>query len=894
MTNVSPRRWFAFPLLLLTPWGAAACSSTPPTTTTVPEAAPEAAAEPTRAPAAPVNGHGTPAPAASPQDPSGFEGARQAESLKLQRQEFLVNEYMEKGKAAYNALDFVGARRDFASALEVDPTHKEALEWLQRTQAALGEVGPVRREDLRDKSDFELVRQAEARQTVAQSILDGDRAMELRRYDEAIKHYRTAEQILEYFPLLAAERNEARAVAAKIDEALRRKDEARREDEAALLRQAEAERRERERETRQQLENQIRGLYEQANLDYLNGRYAEAERSLDLLLEIDPKNDRARELRDIAAQARNEALDRLTRKTFSQRWRQAFAEVDRMGLPQTETIVHDPLHWEEVSQRKPLQIQNVGETRTPEDLAVLARLDEVRFEPRFSNRPIEEIVGYLRNLTQVNFIVSPKIMEMDEGQRSVSIDLPRKSVREFLTVLQLVKNFAWRVEDGVVRIGTPEEMKGQTEVRTYEVGDLIQVIPHFAGPEITLQPTGGATIPAGEDPEAQGVFTADQIQQLITGTIAPASWSDAEAKTAIRMMPSSGTLVVRQTPEVHDQIDRFLNDLRESTGLMVEVQTRFIIAEDNFLEDIGVDWRGLGDNGNSGVAPVGGLGTAPPFDDFGASPLPGTPSQPGPLGTGNQPGFFTSTGSVPIIGKTENIFDQTLSGTNPLTASGGLSLQWINLGDRESELILRATEKSERVELVTAPRLLVHNAERSTLSVTNQFAYVSGYGVEIAQAASIADPQIDIIQDGAILDVRPVVSADRKFVKLELRPTLASLRLPIESRVVGVGNGTPVTIQFPNLTVRKVRTTVNVPDGGTLLLGGQTIDERRNESAGVPFLRDLPVIGFFFDRKGQSISKRRLLILLRVKIVIPKEYEPRPRLRTSPLAPSAASFTAAR
>src|SRR5262245_44210280 len=437
-------------------------------------------------------------------------------------------------------------------------------------------------------------------------------------------------------------------------------------------------------------------------------------------------------------------------------------------------------------------------------------------------------------------------------------------------------------------------MKGQTQVRTYEVHDLIEVIPHSAGPEITLQPTGGATIPAGEEPEAQAPFTGDQIQQLITGTIAPASWSDAEAKTAIRLVPSSGTLVIRQTPEVHDQIERFLNDLRETIGLLVEVQTRFIIAEENFLEDIGVDWRGLGDNGSSGVPPSGGNGSAPPFDDFGAPPLPGTPAVPGPLGTGNQPGFFTNTGHVPVIGKTENIFDQNLSGSNPLTNSGGLTLQWISLGDRSSEIILRATEKSERAELVTAPRLLVHSAERATLSVTNQFAYVSGYGVEIAQAASIADPQIDVIQDGAILDVRPVVSADRKFVKLELRPTLATLLLPIEQRVVGVGNGTPVTIQFPKLAIRKVRTTVNIPDGGTLLLGGQSIDERRNESAGVPWLRNLPVIGFFFDRKGQSVTKRRLLILLRVKIVIPKEYEPRIPTRTPLLAPSAPITQASR
>jgi type II secretory pathway component GspD/PulD (secretin)/tetratricopeptide (TPR) repeat protein len=933
MTKTSPRRWFALVSLLLPlPFPLGACAAQPSEEQPSEEQSSEEqqseeqlsgeqlsgeqrpgeqrseAAEPapvaleTEAgmPPAPVARESFPRESSFPQESAAqtpakpqeegraFESAVQAEQARKERQQLLLQEYLTKGKEAYNRLEFAAARSAFASALEIDPGSTEAAEWLRRAQDALGEVGPIRAGELTDRSDLMIVRTAEARQQVEQSILDGDRALAARRFDDAIQHYRTAERILAFYPLLAGERNKQREVAGKIDEALRRKDLARVEDEETRRQEAMVEREARERQAREQLENQVRALYDQANIDFLNERYAQAERSLDLLLEIDPQNQRARDLREIAGQARNERADRDTRKTFQQRWRQAFAELGRMMLPQAETIVHDPVYWAEVAARKPLQFQSGAERRTPEDAAVLATLETTFFEPRFANRPIEEVVGYLRNLTQVNFVVSAKIMEMDEGQRSVSIDLPKRSVRAFLDALALVKGFSWRIEDGLVRIGTPEEMKGQTEVRSYEVADLIQIIPDFTGPEITLQPSGGAQIPPGEDPEPAPAFTGDQIMQLIQNTIAPASWQDAEAKTAIRITPQ-GTLIVRQSPDVHARIERFMNDLREATGLMVEVQTRFLICEDNFLEDVGLDWRGLGDNGNSGVAPSGGLGTAPPFDDFGASPLPGTAALPGPLGTGNQPGFFTQTGSTPIIGKAEHIFDANLAGTNPLTGSGGLALQWISLGDRESELILRAVEKSERVELVTAPRLLIHNAERSTLAVTNQFAYVSGYGVEIAQAASIADPQISVIQDGAILDVRPVVSADRKFVKLELRPTLATLKLPIEQRVVGVGNGTPVTIQFPNLTIRKVRTTVNIPDGGTLLLGGQSVDELRNESSGVPFLRDIPLVGFFFDRKGQSHSKRRLLILLRVKIVIPREYEPRApaapgTILTSPLA----------
>ena len=52
-----------------------------------------------------------------------------------------------------------------------------------------------------------------------------------------------------------------------------------------------------------------------------------------------------------------------------------------------------------------------------------------------------------------------------------------------------------------------------------------------------------------------------------------------------------------------------LDDLREATGIMVDIQARFLTVEDNFLEDIGVDFRGLGQPG---------LGTNNFLNDFGA------------------------------------------------------------------------------------------------------------------------------------------------------------------------------------------------------------------------------------------------------------------------------------
>jgi type II secretory pathway component GspD/PulD (secretin) len=300
---------------------------------------------------------------------------------------------------------------------------------------------------------------------------------------------------------------------------------------------------------------------------------------------------------------------------------------------------------------------------------------------------------------------------------------------------------------------------------------------------------------------------------------------------------------------------------------MVDIQARFITVEDNFLEDIGVDFRGLG-------AP--GLGTNSFFNDFGDSTAQQTLGR--ELGSDTDLGaFLDENDNGDLRGRSENLFDSFLGDEDVLTGAGGLGVQWTYLSKLQLEMILTATSKSERVELVTAPRVLVFNTARSNLSVVNQVAYVQDFDVEIAQAASIADPIINIVEDGVILDVRPVVSADRRFLTLEVRPTVAQLQRPIRNFTTSLGvSGNSVTIQLPELDISRVRTSIPMPDGGTILLGGMKVHESQDLRSGVPILNKLPIFSFLFQRQGTFITNRKLLILLKASIVIPQEHEPTP------------------
>jgi general secretion pathway protein D len=412
---------------------------------------------------------------------------------------------------------------------------------------------------------------------------------------------------------------------------------------------------------------------------------------------------------------------------------------------------------------------------------------------------------------------------------------------------------------------TSEEMIGGQVLRMYEVRDLIRPISDFPAREINVSPSGDVPEIEEDLEEREAlVITEDSLDTLIRDNVAPESW---EADPFNSLSISAGTMVVNQTPEVHEQIQKLLDDLREATGIMVDIESRFLTVEDNFLEDIGIDFRGLG-------AP--GLGSNTFFNDYGD---PTTQAELGQeIGQDTDSGAFYDDGKHgDVRARVENLYDSFLGHEDVLTGAGGLSFQWTYLNDLQVEMVLRAVSKSERVELVTAPRVLVFNTARSNLTVMNQVAYVKDFDVEIAQGSSIADPIIGVIEDGVVLDVRPVVSADRRFITLELRPTVAQLQRPMETFVTTLGvSGNSVTLHLPEVEISRVRTSVPMPDGGTVLLGGFKIHHQQDLRSGVPILNKIPLVSFLFERKGTSISNRKLLILLTANIVIPEEHEPSP------------------
>ena len=159
--------------------------------------------------------------------------------------------------------------------------------------------------------------------------------------------------------------------------------------------------------------------------------------------------------------------------------------------------------------------------------------------------------------------------------------------------------------------------------------------------------------------------------------------------------------------------------------------------------------------------------------------------------------------------------------------------------------------------------------------------------IPIVGPGSVAfQPVIQQVPDGVQLMVTPVVSHDRRYVRLSINPTFITFRRFESFNIPGgaVGGGglgggatttTQTSLRLPITTLFTIATVVTVPDGGTVLLGGvKLMSEERNED-GVPILAKTPYINRLFRNIGISRDTSSLMIMVTPRIILLEEEEER-------------------
>jgi general secretion pathway protein D len=143
------------------------------------------------------------------------------------------------------------------------------------------------------------------------------------------------------------------------------------------------------------------------------------------------------------------------------------------------------------------------------------------------------------------------------------------------------------------------------------------------------------------------------------------------------------------------------------------------------------------------------------------------------------------------------------------------------------------------------------------LEVTRSFPV---FQITPGSANSPAGATIVYTNLGTILTVTPRIAAD-KNISLKVIPEVSD----IDSVDRQVLNGTVNTANI--YAIRKITTSVMIPSGNTLVMGGLITASKNKGYTKVPVLGDLPVVGLAFRHESSSRNKRNLLIFITPTIV---------------------------
>jgi general secretion pathway protein D len=427
-------------------------------------------------------------------------------------------------------------------------------------------------------------------------------------------------------------------------------------------------------------------------------------------------------------------------------------------------------------------------------------------------------------------------------------------------------------------------------------------------------PTGAG--PGGLGGGAQPDF--DSLIELITSTIKPTTWDTVGAPGSIMPFETNLSIVVSQTQEVHEEIVQLLEQLRRLQDLQVTIEVRFITLNDNFFERIGVDFD-FDVKSNIGGSNVNFVSRTPPASGAAASSTNFANASGIPAVTTNttraitagmsQPGVFSADLDVPV---TQGSYSLAVPQFGGFDATAGAQMGFAILSDVEAYFFISAAQGDKRSNVLQAPKVTLFNGQQAFVSDTSQSPFVISVIPVVGDFAAAQQPVIVVLSEGTFMTVQAIVSPDRRFVRLTVVPFFSTIgevntfqftgstTTTTDSTRSGLRAGAKnpaklwnnkgdsstttnsgTTVQLPTFSYVTVTTTVSVPDGGTVLLGGiKRLSEGRNEF-GTPLLNKLPYINRLFKNVGIGRETQSLMMMVTPRIIIQEEEEEKMGVETA-------------
>ena len=202
-----------------------------------------------------------------------------------------------------------------------------------------------------------------------------------------------------------------------------------------------------------------------------------------------------------------------------------------------------------------------------------------------------------------------------------------------------------------------------------------------------------------------------------------------------------------------------------------------------------------------------------------------------------------------------NFTDKNSGDTNAFSDLLGTGLRYFTKVDQNYYLQVQAAASAGKVNVIQKPRILTSHATPGSIFIGNTVPYITStyYGGGYGGPSS----SYQQLQVGIGLTVTPYINPEG-LVVMQIDESIDEISG--STSITGVGD-------VPTTTSRKLSAEVAVPDGDSVLLGGFIRNASTKQTAGIPLLKDLPLLGWLFSSKGDSKTRNELLVLMRPTVL---------------------------
>jgi general secretion pathway protein D len=209
------------------------------------------------------------------------------------------------------------------------------------------------------------------------------------------------------------------------------------------------------------------------------------------------------------------------------------------------------------------------------------------------------------------------------------------------------------------------------------------------------------------------------------------------------------------------------------------------------------------------------------------------------------------------------------TGTGTLTRNTGSALDLVYAvpgfnfsllrGAEDVRAIFNALAEDSLIRVLSSPSLMVLDNETASIQVGDEVPVVTRQQQSTTDSDATIVNSVDYRDTGVLLEVTPRVNPG------------GLVTLEITQEVSDATTTTSSSVDSPTISTRKIESTVAVQNGEAVILGGLIRDQDSSGSSGLPFLSNIPLIGWLFGQESKDNKRTELVVVLVPKVISDSE-----------------------